>query len=62
MIFECVGAKRCINGKRLFLIYEKPQDRKFAPQWHLTETQLEQQVNTAFASGKDITIYYGDYQ
>ena len=43
--FECIGQERCINGKKLYLIYERPEDRKFAPQFKLDNAQLREKIN-----------------
>jgi hypothetical protein len=45
IIFECVGRERCIDGKKLWLTYDKPENRKFAPQNNYDEPMLISRIN-----------------
>ena len=64
IIIEFVGEEKCLNGRKLYLVYASPSLRKFAPQHLMDEYQLERRVNAAFEEGMDITLYeeYGIWQ
>ncbi len=57
MIIECVGSYRCMDGRHLYLIYEKLEDRKNAPQKSFDDKELDVYVNNLVDELGHVTIY-----
>jgi hypothetical protein len=55
MILECVSNQKDSDGKRMWLLYSKPEERKFAPQFGWDDEQVEKQV--MLYEGYDLTIF-----
>ena len=55
MIFECVNKQKDSDGRRMWLMYKSPEERKFAPQFAWTDKQVEKQVS--FYENDDVTIF-----
>ncbi len=54
MIFECIG--KCEDDSCIYLIYENKEERKFAPQYRLTDEKLTAKIKQANDDGHIVKI------
>jgi len=58
--FECVKGKGVIDDKKLYLVYERQEDRKFAPQFRLNLDELNDKINLYDPIEFDIIVKHCD--